>query len=67
VLACASVRYYNDEFEVKRASFGRSGSRLLRHDPEVAKATTVLDDGIDRLLSAALAQRIRGADAIKTK
>jgi hypothetical protein len=30
-------------------------------------ATTVLDGGINRFLSAALAQRIHGADAIRTK
>jgi hypothetical protein len=29
--------------------------------------TTVLDGEIDRLLSAALVQRIQGADAIRTK
>ena len=38
----------------------------LRTGVEIGNAPAVLDGDIDRFLSAALAQRIEGADAIKT-
>ena len=48
------------------ASFGQWRARHTL-DPEVDLATTVLDGKMDRFLWAALAQRIQGADAIKTE
>src|SRR6202012_3214875 len=39
----------------------------LRTGAEIGNAPAVLDGGIDRFLSAALAARIQGADAIKTE
>jgi pimeloyl-ACP methyl ester carboxylesterase len=50
-----------------QTSSGQWRARLSRYEPEVDMATTVLDGEIDRFLSAALAQRIQGADAIRTK
>jgi peptide chain release factor 2 len=39
----------------------------LRTSVETSNAPAVLDGDIDRFLSAALAQRIQGADAIKAE
>ena len=64
-LVRAGVHYQKHESDVG-ASFGQWRARHTL-DPEVDMATTVLDGKMDRFLWAALAQRIQGADAIKTE